>query len=67
MFSDGEDANTHSDVYTLTTLIFAMVLFFAAISERFEYLRVRLSILCLAGAGLIAGIVVAAGLPITSG
>jgi len=67
LFADGEDANTFSDIYTLTTLLFAAVLFFAAISERFEYYRARIILLTLAGIGLVAGIVVAVGQPITSG
>ncbi len=67
LFAAGEDANTYSDVYTLTTLLFAAVLFFAAISERFEYFRAQITLLVLAGIGLVAGIAVAAGQPITSG
>ena len=66
-FADGEDANTHSDVYTLSTLLFAMVLFFAAISERFEVLPVRLTLLAIAAVGLVDGLVIALGQPITSG
>lgn len=67
LFAAGEDANTISDTYTLTTLLFAAVLFFAAISERFEYVRAQVALLVLAGAGLIVGIVVALGQPITTG
>ncbi len=67
LFAAGEDANTYSDVYTLTTRLFAAVLFFAAISERFEYFRAQITLLVLAGIGLVAGIAVAAGQPITSG
>jgi hypothetical protein len=67
LFASGEDANTVSDIYTLTTLLFAAVLFFAAISERFEYPRAQVILLVLAGIGLVAGLVVAFGQPITSG
>lgn len=67
LFAAGEDANTFSDTYTLTTLLFAAVLFFAAISERFEYFRAQIALLVLAGIGLVAGIVIAAGQPITGG
>ena len=67
LFADGEDANGYSDVYTLTTLLFASVLFFAAISERFEYVRTRIALLVLAGIGLVAGVAVAFGQPITGG
>lgn len=65
LFGEGEEANSNSDRYTLTTLLFAVVLFFAAISERFEYLRVRLSLLAFAAIGLIFGVGVALSQPIT--
>jgi hypothetical protein len=67
LFAEGEEANTISDTYTLTTLLFAAALFFAAISERFEYPRARVVLLVMAGIGLIVGIAIAAGQPITSG
>ncbi len=63
----GEDANTISDVYTLTTLLFAAVLFFAAMAERFEYLGAQVSLLVIAGIGLVVGLSIALGQPITSG
>ncbi len=44
-----------------------MVLFFAAISERFEVLPVRLTLLAIAAIGLVVGLVIALGQPITSG
>lgn len=67
LLAAGEDANSVSDLYTLTTLLFAAVLFFAAISERFTYVPAQLALLGLATVGLIAGIVVAFGQPITTG
>ncbi len=67
LFAAGEDANTVSDLYTLTTLIFAATLFFAAISERFEFWKAQVALLVLASIGLIAGVAVAGGQPITSG
>jgi hypothetical protein len=67
LFEEGEDANNHSDVYTLTTLLFAVVFFFAAISERFQYPPARLGLLTLGGIGLIAGLAIAVGQPVTSG
>jgi len=67
LFEDGEAANTYSDVYTLTTLLFAAALFFAAIAERFESARARMALLVLAGIGLIAGVSIALGQPITGG
>jgi len=67
LFREGEEANTDSDIYTMSTLLFAIVLFFAAISERFAYIRVRVFLLSIAAVGLIAGIVVAFGQPVTAG
>lgn len=67
LFEAGEEANTVSDTYTLTTLLFAAVLFFAAISERFEYPRAQKILLVIAGIGLVAGIAVAASQPVTTG
>ena len=67
LFSEGEDANTYSDVYTMSTLLFAIVLFFAAISERFDYFPMRVLLLSLAAVGLVAGLAVAVGQPITTG
>jgi hypothetical protein len=66
-FAEGEDANNYSDTYTASTLFFASALFFAAISERFAYVRARISLLAFAGVGLIAGVAVATTQPITSG
>jgi hypothetical protein len=67
LFAAGEEANTVSDVYTLTTLLFAAVLFFAAISERFEYPKAQMILLTLAGVGLVIGLVIAFDQPITRG
>jgi hypothetical protein len=67
LFAAGEEANTISDVYTLTTLLFAAVLFFAAISERFEYYIAQVILLAIAGVGLLVGIGIAVGQPITAG
>jgi hypothetical protein len=67
LFEEGEDANTYSDTYTLATLLFASVLFFAAISERFDYLAMRIVLLAFAAVGAVAGVVVAVGQPITTG
>jgi hypothetical protein len=67
LFAAGEDANTISDIYTLTTLLFAAVLFFAAMAERFEYFRAQVALLVIAGIGLVIGLGIALGQPITSG
>ena len=66
-FERGEQANNYSDAYTATTLFFAASLFFAAISERFEYRRARIALLGMATIGLVLGFVVAVTQPITSG
>ena len=66
-FERGEQANNYSDAYTATTLFFAASLFFAAISERFEYRRARIALLGMATVGLVLGFVVAVTQPITSG
>jgi hypothetical protein len=67
LFAAGEEANTISDIYTLTTLLFAAVLFFAAMAERFEYFRAQVALLVIAGIGLVIGLGIALGQPITSG
>jgi hypothetical protein len=67
LFQAGEDANTISDIYTLTTLLFAAVLFFAAMAERFEFFKAQVALLAIAGIGLVIGLVIAGGQPITSG
>jgi hypothetical protein len=67
LFASGEEANDISDIYTLTTLLFAGVLFFAAMAERFEYFRAQVILLCFAGLGLIVGVYIAFGQPITTG
>lgn len=66
-FEDGEDANSISDTYTATTLFFAAALFFAAISERFSYVRARATLLGLAVVGLIVGTTVMLTQPVTWG
>jgi hypothetical protein len=66
-FDEGEDANTVSDIFVLTTLFFASVLFLAAISERLEVFALRVGLLSVAGAVFIAGVVVALTQPVTTG
>jgi hypothetical protein len=67
LFAEGEDANTISDTYTASTLLFALALFFTAISERFEYLRVRTGLLVMGVVGLVAGLALALSRPTTLG
>jgi hypothetical protein len=64
-FLAGEEANTTSDTYVATTLFFASVLFFAAISERFEFRTARIVLLTLAAVSLTGGIVVAVSQKVT--
>jgi hypothetical protein len=66
-FLTGEDANTISDTYVATTLFFASVLFFAAISERFEFRTARIILLALAAVSLTAGIAVTVTQKVTWG
>jgi hypothetical protein len=66
-FARGEAANGYSDTYTASTLFLAAALFFAAISERFDYRRARLVLLGLACTGLIAGVAVSVTQPVTLG
>lgn len=66
-FAAGERANDISDRYTLATLLLALVLFFAAISERFSVPRARAGLLILGYIGLVGGMLVMFDQPITSG
>jgi hypothetical protein len=67
LFTAGENANRDSDSYTLTTLLFAAALFFAAIADRFDFTRTRIILLSLAAFGLVAGVIIALTQPITTG
>ena len=51
-FNQGRDATEHTDAYVLTTVFFASVLFFAGISGRFEWHKVRAALLVIAAVGL---------------
>jgi hypothetical protein len=66
-FAEGEDANSTSDVFTMATLLFASALFFAAVSERFEFLPARSTLLVIGGVALVAGLVVSLSQPVTTG
>jgi hypothetical protein len=52
-FGEGKTATEHTDDYVLTTVFFAAVLFFAGISTRFDWLRLRAIMLALGGVGLV--------------
>ncbi|MEO8108195.1 MAG: hypothetical protein ABI720_12860, partial [Actinomycetes bacterium] len=56
LFASGEDANSVSDVFTLGTLLFAASLFFAAISERFEVVGPRTTLVAISAIALLSGV-----------
>jgi hypothetical protein len=66
-FQRGEDANASSDSYVATTIFFASALFFAAVSERFDYRPARIGLLTVAAVVLFSGIIFLATRPVTFG
>jgi hypothetical protein len=58
-FSAATEANGRGDDYVLMTVLFSLVLFFGAISTRFESPSIQVSMVCVAGAVFLA----AAGTP----
>ncbi len=58
------EANQTSDDYVLATVLFASVLFFAGISNKFERLRIQGALVLMGGIMLVLGFVQIAGLPI---
>jgi hypothetical protein len=66
-FEHGEDANTDSDMYVLTTLFFASVLFLSAVSERIQVVGLRVGLLATSAVLLITGFVIAVTQPVTTG
>jgi hypothetical protein len=63
-FEAGKEATEHTDSYVLTTVFFAAVLFFAGISMRFVWQRMRIAVLVLGSVFLAYAIVLVARLPI---
>jgi hypothetical protein len=63
-FEHGKEATENTDSYVLTTVFFATVLFFAGISMRFVWQRMRITVLVLATFTLAYGVVQIATLPI---
>jgi hypothetical protein len=63
-FAKGKDATENTDSYVLTTVFFATVLFFAGISTRFAWQKMRIAVLALSGAFLVYALVMVARLPI---
>ena len=66
-FASGEESNTISDVFTLGTLLFAASLFFAAISERFEVVGPRATLVSISAIALVVGVIVVVAQPVTTG
>jgi len=56
LFAAGLAANQQSDDYVLTTVVLAAVLFFVALSQRFENLRIRLCLDAMALVMLLAAL-----------
>jgi hypothetical protein len=63
-FDAGKSATEHTDSYVLTTVFFAAVLFFAGISMRFVWQRMRIAVLVLGSLFLGYAIVLVVRLPI---
>jgi hypothetical protein len=63
-FEKGKEATENTDSYVLTTVFFAAVLFFAGISMRFAWQRMRITVLVLASLSLVYAVVMVARLPI---
>jgi hypothetical protein len=66
-FAKGQLANDYSDSFTLGTVLFAMALFFAAISERFMITGARWTLLGFGIVALLGGVVVVMLQPISFG
>ena len=54
-FEQGKEATEHADDYVFVTVFFAVVLFFAGISLRFQWYPMRITILALGAALLLYG------------
>lgn len=65
LYQKGTDAKSNDDHYILSTVFFAAVLFFAGISLRLDWRRLRIAVLVLGGTMLLAGLIYALTLPIS--
>ena len=63
-FENGKNATERTDSYVLSTVFFASVLFFAGISMRFVWRKMRITVLVLATLTLAYGVVQIATLPV---
>ena len=64
LYQAGTAAKANDDHYILSTVFFAAVLFFAGISLRLDWRPLRVVVLCLGGAMLLAGAVFVLSLPV---
>ncbi len=64
LYQQGTDAKEHDDDYILSTVFFAAVLFFAGISLRVDWRRLRIAVLVFAAAMLLGGLVFVLTLPV---
>src|SRR5215204_646537 len=62
-FKEGTDAKTNGDRYILSTVFFAAVLFFAGISLRVDWLRLRIAVLGMGCVMLLGGVGFVLSLP----
>jgi hypothetical protein len=63
-FERGKEATENTDSYVLTTVFFATVLFFAGISMRFAWQKMRITVLALGALSLVYAGVLIARLPV---
>jgi uncharacterized membrane protein len=63
-FSQATDANQRAGNYVLMTVLFALVLFFGAVSTRFESLVLQVTVLSLGAAVFVAAAVITATFPV---
>jgi hypothetical protein len=64
LYQEATDSKSNDDHYILSTVFFAAVLFFAGISLRLDWRRLRIAVIAFAGAMLIAGLAFVVTLPI---
>src|SRR5205814_9877755 len=62
-FEEGKTATENADDYVFVTVFFAVVLFFAGISLRFQWFPMRVTILAIGAALLIYGLMKIASMP----
>ena len=62
-FEDGREATENADDYVFVTVFFAIVLFFAGISLRFQWFPMRVTILALGGGLLVYATIYVFSLP----